>query len=209
MSNCDDLTTSAYHEAGHAVIAWYYGRRILRAAISQDKDKKGNCEIIRLFGKFPNIEVHEFEKEMDIIMAGAAAEEQLTGKINVGTDWAGTDYPDAINVASEWAKKTGKTLNSEYLIDQSIDVEGIKGCLFSGAFLNEFGGNVRNLMSRPHILRSVEAVANALLKHKTLNRDEVSRIISKTWKKMEGDYQEDLIESQRPPEEERPWGEWR
>lgn len=209
MLNQEELITSAYHEAGHAVIAWYYKRRILGAFISQDKNKNGNCEIIRLFGKFPDIEVHELEREMDIIMAGAIAEEQLTGKKVTGTEWFGTDYPDAVEIAMDWALKTGKAFNDEYLIDHSIDVDGIKGCIFSGAFLDEFGGNARNLMSRPHIWRCIEAVANALLKHKELNGDEVSSIISNAWEEADDGRQEKLIENQSPDKGERPWGEWR
>jgi hypothetical protein len=94
------------------------------------------------------------------------------------------------------------------LIDQSIDVDGIKGCIFSGAFLDEFGDNVRNLMSRPRIWRCVEAVANALLKHKELNGDEVSSIISNAWEEADDGRQEKLIENQSPDKGERPWGEW-
>jgi len=134
MLNQKELITSAYHEAGHAVIAWYYKRRILGVFISQDKNKNGNCEIIRLFGKSPDIAVHELEREMDIIMAGVIAEEQLTGKKAAGMEWFGTDYPDAVEIAMDWALKTGKVLNDEYLIDHGIDVDGIKGCIFSGAF---------------------------------------------------------------------------
>jgi len=185
-----------------------YGRRILRAFICQDKNKNGNCEIIRLFGKLPNIEVHELEREMDIIMAGVITEEQLTGKKVAGSEWFGTDYPDAVEIAIDWALKTGKSLNDEYLIDQSIDVDGIRGCIFSGAFLDEFGGNVRNLMLRPNIWRCVEAVANALLKHKELSGDEVSNIISKAWEEGDNNHQEELIENRSPDRGERPWGEW-
>ena len=209
MSNREGLITSAYHEAGHAVIAWHYGRHILGAAISQDKDNKGNCEIIRLFGRSPNIKVHELEREMDIIMAGAIAEEQLTGSKNFLSERGGTDYPDAVDVAVEWARMIGKELNSDYLIDQSIEVDGIRGIFFQQNFFNEFGNNVRNLMSRPHIWTCVETVANALLKHKELSGDEVSDIISQTWEEVDGGRQEELIENQRQGEEERPWGEWR
>ncbi len=208
MLNQEELIISAYHEAGHAVIAWYYGRRILGAFISQDKNKNGSCEIIRLFGKFPDIEVHELEREMDIIMAGAVAEEQLTGKKLTFTEWSGTDYPEAVEIAMDWATKSGGTLNDEYLIDQSIDVDGIKGCIFSRAFLYEFGGNVRNLISRPHIWHCVEALANALLKHETLSGDEVTSIISKAWEMSHDDRKEELIETQDRDNEERPWGEW-
>jgi hypothetical protein len=207
MPSRKELIESAYHEAGHTVIAWYYGRHIIGASVFHDKNKKSNCQILGLLGKFPNIEAHELEREMDIIMAGAAAEEQLTGNKIIGTEWCGTDYQDIVEIAMEWARKTGKALNDEYLIDQTIDVDGIKGCLFSGAFLDEFGGNVRNLMCRSHIWICVEAVANALLKHKNLSEDEVSNIISKTWEKADGGRKEELIEEQID-EEERPWGEW-
>jgi ATP-dependent Zn protease len=127
LLNQEELITSAYHEAGHAVIAWYYGRRILGAFVSRDKNNNSTCEIRRLIGKVPDIEIHELEREMDISMAGVIAEEQLTGKRAAGTDWSGTDYPDAVNIAKDWALKTGKALNDEYLIDQSIDLDGIKG----------------------------------------------------------------------------------
>ena len=200
--------TSAYHEAGHAVIAWYYGRRILGTVISQDKNNSDNCKIIRLFGKSPTIEVHELEREMDISMAGVVATEQLAGKRVVGMEWAGTDYPDAVEIAKDWALKTGKVLKDEYLIDQSISVDGIKGCIFSGVFLDEFGGNVRLLMSRPHIWRCVEAVANALLKHKGLNGDQISDIISNAWEEADDGRQEELTENQSPNKDGRPWGEW-
>jgi hypothetical protein len=145
---------------------------------------------------------------MDISMAGVVATEQLAGEKVISMEWSGTDYSDAVNIAKDWALKTGKALKDEYLIDQSIDVSGIKGCIFSGVFLDEFGGNVRNLMSHPHIWRCVEAVANALLKHNELGGDEVSSIISKAWEEADDGHQEELIENQRQDEEERPWGEW-
>ena len=191
------------------MIAWYYKRRILGVFISQDRNKNNNCKIISLLGKFPDIEIHELEREMDTIMAGVIATEQLAGKRVAGMEWSGTDYPDAVNIAKNWALKTGKALNDEYLIDQSIDMDGITGCIFSGAFLDEFGGNVRNLMARPHIWRCVEAVANALLKHNELNGDEVSSIISNAWEETDGDHQKELVENQGPDKDGRPWGEWR
>jgi len=209
LLNQEELITSAYHEAGHAVIAWYYGRRILGVFISRDKNKNSNCEIIRLFGKISDIEIHELEREMDISMAGIVATERLAGKKVAGMEWLGTDYPDAVNIAKDWALKTGKALNNECLIDHSIDVDGIKGCIFSGAFLDDFGGNVRNLMSRPRIWRCVKAVAYALLKNNELGGDEVSSIISKAWEDVGYGRQEELVETQSSDNEIRPWGEWR
>ena len=111
-------------------------------------------------------------------------------------------------MAEQWAQLTEKALDDVYLIDMTIDVDGITGCLFSGAFLDEFGGHVRELMTRPHIWECVEAVAQELLKKTDLMGEEVSDIISKTWKEMDGDEQELLIEKQRSEANGRPWGEW-
>ena len=80
MLSQSELKGSAYHEAGHIVIAWYYGRRILGASISKDEVDRGNCQILRLFGKVPNLSAHELERELDISMAGVTAMEQFMGK---------------------------------------------------------------------------------------------------------------------------------
>jgi hypothetical protein len=156
----------------------------------------------------PHLPVHELEREMDISMAGAAAEEQLTGKRIISTGWGGTDYPEAVKIAIEWAKRTGTVLNDVYLIDQTIDVDGIRGSIFSGAFLDEFGDSVRYLISRPHMWQCVEAVANALLKHKELSGEEIIRIISKIWGETDGDSNEELSEAQKTNKAGKIWGEF-
>ena len=148
-------------------------------------------------GKVPKLEVHQLERELDITMAGAAAVEKLTGKKITGTGWGGNDYINAVKMAEQWAQLTEKALDGGCLVDMSIEVDGIGGCLFSGAFLDEFGGHVRELMTRPHIWECVEAVARELLKKTDLMGEEVLDIISKTWEEMGGGEQEIFIENQR------------
>ena len=97
MLNQEELITSAYHEAGHAVIAWYYGRHILGAFVSQDKNKNGNCEIIRLFGKFPDIEVHELEREMDIISFCRKTRDFASEKLKIGHAASGLHRSFCVN----------------------------------------------------------------------------------------------------------------
>ena len=141
-------------------------------------------------------------------MAGVAAVEKLKGKKTTGTEWGGNDYINALKVAEQWTELTGKGLDDGYLVDMSIEVDGIRSCLFSGAFLDEFGGHVRDLMTRPHIWGCVEAVARELLKKTDLMGEEVSDIISWTWEEMDGSEQEFHIEKQRSEDNGRPWGEW-
>jgi len=203
-----DIKTSAYHEAGHIVIAWHYGRSIKNASISKGDKKRGKANIIRLYGNLPNIPNHELEKEMDIILGGIAAEEQISNKKELKPEWGGTDYPDAVEIAIEWSKKTGRELDDKYLKDQEMEVDGITGIFFQQEFFDEFGGNVRELISRLHIWKCIEAVAEALLKQSELGREDILSIISKTWKQYDGDRNEELIEKQKPHTKERPWGEW-
>ena len=206
MPSKTELKNAAYHEAGHVVIAWYYNIYSVGVSISKKKDSLGAAQILGQFGKVP-IQTHQLERELDIAMAGAAAEEKLTGKKITG--WSGNDYKNAVKMAAQWSEQTGKTFDDIYLIDMNIEMDQITGCLFSGVFLDEFAAHVRQLMSRAHIWGCVEAVARQLLKQSVLSGQAVTDIISKTWKEMGGEEQELIIEKQRSDGNERPWGEWR
>ena len=118
---------AAYHEAGHAVIGWYYNGLPLSVSIVGEGDILGGCRFIGKVGKVPKLEIHQIERELDVIMAGAAAVEQLAGKKITGTGWGGNDYINAVKMA----ELTGNTLDDAYLTDMSIEVDGITGCLFS------------------------------------------------------------------------------
>jgi hypothetical protein len=101
-----------------------------------------------------------------------------------------------------------KTLDDVYLIDIGIDVDGVTGCLFSSAFLDECGGHVRELVTRPHIWSCIVVVAQGLLKKTELGGKEVSDLIAETWEAVAGDHHELVIEAQKSDNAGRPWGEW-
>jgi hypothetical protein len=206
MPSKTELKKVAYHEAGHVVIAWYYNIFSVGVSIAKEQDSFGAAQIWGLFGKVP-LQTHHLERELDIAMAGAAAEEKLTGQKITG--WGGNDYKRAVQMAAQWSGQTGKDFDDAYLVDISIEVDQITGCLFSAVFLDEFAAHVRQLMSRAHIWGCVEAVARQLLKQCVLGGQEVTDIISKTWIEMDGDEQELIIERQRSDGNKRPWGEWR
>jgi hypothetical protein len=94
------------------------------------------------------------------------------------------------------------------VIDIDIDVDGITGCLFSSAFLDEFGGHVRELVTRPHIWKCIEVVAQELLKKTELSGEEVLDLIAETWEVADGGHHERAFEVQRSGNAGRPWGEW-
>ena len=209
MINLNDHIEAAYHEAGHAVIAWYYHRPILDMSITQDPNASGDFRIISLFGKSPSLPVHELERELDIIMAGVAAVERFSGKKTTGTGWGGSDYIQAVKIASKWAELTGKPINDGYIADMDIDVDGLSGGLFSGTFLDEFASHVRELMNRTHIWKCVEAIAEVLLIKNKIDGNEALNNISQTWDTMNGDSEESFFQLKNEDDTLRPWGEWR
>lgn len=78
----DSRTLTAYHEAGHAVIAILLGRPIQKISIVPNKTRLGACEIKK--GRFqPSSDW--LEDEVLILLAGVVAEARLTGRY----DWQG------------------------------------------------------------------------------------------------------------------------
>ncbi len=208
MLRVNDRKRVAYHEAGHVVIAWYYQIRIGGVSIVKGRHTNGESRLFGQFRRLPHLQVHQLERELDLNMAGAATEEKLTGEKMSGTRWGGNDYVIAVKIAEQWAGQTGKTLDDAYLIDTSIDVDGITGCLFSSAFLDEFGGHVRELVTRPHTWGCIEVVAQELLKRTELSGKEVADLIVETWDAADGHNHELALEAQRSGDAGRPWGEW-
>lgn len=72
----DDILT-AYHEAGHAVVALALGRPVLRVSIIANATRLGQCELKK--GRFkPSKDA--LETEVLILLAGLVAEGRLSGR---------------------------------------------------------------------------------------------------------------------------------
>ncbi len=78
---------TAYHEAGHAVVALVLGRPVQRVSILPDRVRLGHCEFKK--GKFKPSE-DWLEREILIALGGVAAEARLTGEYAWGG--ASQDY---------------------------------------------------------------------------------------------------------------------
>ena len=80
------LDATAYHEAGHAVVALALGRVVHRVSVLPNRDTLGQCE----FRKGTRKKSHdELETEILISLAGMAAEARHTGTYDRAT--AGRD----------------------------------------------------------------------------------------------------------------------
>ena len=72
--------TTAYHEAGHAVIALCLGRPVHRVSVLPNRDRLGQCEFAK--GRFKPSE-DALEREILIALAGFAAEAKHSGKYHM------------------------------------------------------------------------------------------------------------------------------
>ena len=80
----DEVT--AYHEAGHAVVALALGRTIHKVTVLPNRERLGECR----FGKGDTRRTDDWlEREILIALGGLAAEARFTGAY--GTDEAGQD----------------------------------------------------------------------------------------------------------------------
>ncbi|XZE56275.1 cell division protein FtsH [Planctomycetaceae bacterium SH139] len=75
-------TLTAYHEAGHAVVALLMGRLVQRVSILPKLTRLGQCELKKGSNKPPK---DWLESEGLILLAGAAAEGRISGRYC----WAG------------------------------------------------------------------------------------------------------------------------
>lgn len=75
-ADCDFSPATAYHEAGHAVVALILGKPVLQVSILPDRETLGICQ----FGKSSERPTEDWlEREMLIALGGIAAEAKFTG----------------------------------------------------------------------------------------------------------------------------------
>ena len=80
-TNPKDDSATAYHEAGHAVVAIALGRPVQLVTITPDRHRLGRCE----FGKGKTRPTDDWlEREMLITLAGVAAEAVHTNRYSWG-----------------------------------------------------------------------------------------------------------------------------
>lgn len=77
MQPSNDEILTAYHEAGHAVVALVLGRPVLRVSILANATRLGQCELQK--GRFKPSK-DSLETEVLILLGGLAAEARLSGQ---------------------------------------------------------------------------------------------------------------------------------
>ncbi len=133
---------TAYHEAGHAVLALYLGRSIHRVSILPNQSSLGQCDIQK--GSFrPSKD--QLETEILILLGGVAAEARQMGRY----DWGGASQ-DLRSVRRLSEQRAGGLKQVERLERRMLD-------------------KAEHLLEQPGVWNAVELIANELLKSTTIS----------------------------------------
>ena len=142
---------TAFHEAGHAVMAELCGRLLTEVEILGDRDHTGSVQSLALHPK-PDAEAEDIERHLRIVLAGTIAEMVVTGRES--WDETSEDLDAAVRLAMQ-------------LVDDCEDVLPLLGDLRVGV--------ERDL--RQH-WPAVEMLAGELLDRKTLTGSEVRKLLA-------------------------------
>ncbi|HEY8961052.1 MAG TPA: hypothetical protein VIM57_02540 [Luteolibacter sp.] len=112
MSGSEQNTLTAYHEAGHAVIALQMGRTVREVSILPGAKRLGYCEMAK-GGRQPQ---DALEADLLILLAGLAAEAKVSGQYGLGG--ASQDLRMAEKLALH---RAGNARQAARLLERTLD----------------------------------------------------------------------------------------
>lgn len=133
---------TAYHEAGHAVIALALGRDVHRVSILPNQTRLGQCELKKGSSK---ISKDWLETEVLILLAGAAAEGRISGRYC----WTGASR-DLRQSRALTQTRTGSDQQAQRLERRCLD-------------------KVEYLLNSPENWLAVEMLADDLVRRQTIS----------------------------------------
>jgi hypothetical protein len=172
---------SAYHQAGHAVVAVKVGRVVTRTLVVSERDPQfehfmGHTlthqpEPVddREVAMFPEAEMRrkeEIENEIRTVWAGALAESILLGD----------DYDmDLVLEEMNWTFGPPEGVDFPIIRDRCRDLTDNEDQAFARAV--EFAESTREFLSRPDVWAAVDRVAEALLVSGELTGEQVEELV--------------------------------
>lgn len=138
----DQKTLTAYHEAGHAVMALLMGRSVQKVSIIPSQNRLGVCKMQK--GRVKQVQ-DKLEAEMLILLAGMAAEGRRAGKYNI----AGASQ-DLRMVEKLAMSRSGNARQAEKLIHKTLD-------------------KTQHLLSNKGTWKAVKIIAEELLENESIS----------------------------------------
>lgn len=164
MASERELT--AYHEAGHLVVAHHHGHPVWGVSLVSEGESAGRCYIsLHVDGSEPPT-AGKLLADLDVLLAGVVAEEGRVGG-PAGDGWRYGDLDRAVAVARHWALLAGRSEVAEALRADP-----------AAFLLREFAPAPRRLLARPALWRRVEGLAEQLLVRETLEGEDLTRLLA-------------------------------
>lgn len=142
MAEKDPRDLTAFHEAGHAVMALLMGRSIQKVSIIPSENRLGAVTIQK--GRSKQVQ-DKLEAEMLILLAGMAAEGRRSGHYNLQGA-----AQDLRNVEKLALMRAGNANQATKLIRKTLD-------------------KTQHLLSDPGTWTAVKAIAKELLEHESIS----------------------------------------
>ena len=153
-----DKRSTAYHEAGHAVVQAYFRLKIDRVSIISNADSLGHMK--GRIGTDSSIEYEDsgrvqlaVERDAIVFLAGMAAQKEFMPR-SVRNHHGRSDYRNAISLLVKLASSEELKL-----------------------YLKLLEIRARRLVRRPILRVQIEAVAKELLRRKEMNGEQVKKVI--------------------------------
>ena len=181
---------TAWHEAGHAVLAWYQeGMDPVHKVSIVPRGRSGGVTRFQAEKEVPNVGRQAFFKRLIMTMGGRAAEKIVFGEYSAG---ASSDIEQATNIArhmvAHWGMSEkigpvcfkqsdehpflGKDMHSSREFSEEtariIDVEVTD-------ILKEANSKAIEMLT--HFRKEMDALAEALLEHEDIERDQIRQIL--------------------------------
>jgi hypothetical protein len=161
--NAKRLEATAYHEAGHAVMAWSLRVRVDKVSICPEGDSLGHCsheKIVR--GRNPELDDSlrrrdQYEKDILVALAGGIAQRLFNCR-----SWR------RLYVEGDWRKAARLAFNINGSSEQA------------DAYLRWLEIRAKDTISSKRMWPLVKALARELLLKRKLSRDEVLAVIQRT-----------------------------
>ena len=148
--SADAERLTAFHEAGHAVMAELCGRLLTEVEIVGDREHTGSVQSLAFLPN-PDAEAEDIERHLKIVLAGTVAETIISGR--QGWDETSEDLDAAVRLGMR-------------LVDDCEDVLPL---------LQDIGADVKQDLDRHW--PAVEMLATELLDRKTLTGSEVRNLL--------------------------------
>ena len=168
----EERKTVAYHEAGHAVVAYFETTKdVSSITIRPTTSGAGGFTITEEKEENPLCPINDYRNEIKMLYGGRAAEVILRGSIENATAGASQDVAQATKLAMMYVS-----------IESGIDYSqfGDKGAEIVMAKTNELLDTVwqDSLSSAKKYWKYIKAVAQELLKAETVSKDRFIEIVS-------------------------------